>query len=135
MIDRRGAAPLLYIAERGNRRLSVHDLDGTFLRHAGVGELLAPCAMATLGDRLYVADLVSRVTVLDADDRLVEHLGGDREATRRDGWPNAIVDGRMVRPPLVEGRFNSPHGITIVGGDVVVTEWLLGGRWVRLGDR
>jgi hypothetical protein len=135
MVDRRGPAPLLYIAERGQRRLAVHDLDGGFLRHAGVGDLLAPCAMTTRGDRLYVADLVSRVTVLDADDRLVEHVGGDREATRREGWPNAVVDGRTVRPPLTEGRFNSPHGITTVGDGIVVTEWLLGGRWVRLGGR
>ena len=47
---------------------------------------------------------------------------------------NAIVDGRMVPPPLADGRFNSPHGITTVGDDVYVTEWLLGGRWVRIAD-
>ena len=35
-------------------------------------------------------------------------------------------------PPFETGRFNSPHGITTVGDDVVVTEWCLGGRWVRL---
>jgi hypothetical protein len=88
--------------------------------------------MVTRRDHLYVADLMGRVTVLDADDQLVEHLGADDHVTERTGWPNAIADGRMVRPPLADGRFNSPHGITVVGDDVIVTEWLLGGRWVRL---
>lgn len=132
LIDRRGDAPLLYIAERGAHRIAVHDLEGTFIRHAGVGNLIAPCALATVGDRLYVADLVARVTVLDADDKLVEHIGADGDAARREGWPNAVDDGRSVPPPVAPGRFNSPHGITAIGGDVVVTEWLLGGRWVRV---
>lgn len=131
-IDRRGLEPLLYIAERGAHRIAVHDLDGGFVRHAGVGDLIAPCAMTTVGDRLYVADLVARVTVLDADDALVEHIGADGDAAAREGWPNALDDGRSVPPTVPAGRFNSPHGITTVGNDVVVTEWLLGGRWVRL---
>jgi hypothetical protein len=134
VIDHRRPEPLLYIAERERHRLVVHDLDGAFVRHVGVGVLLAPCAMVTLGDRMFVADLMGRVTVLDVDDQLVEHLGADDHVTERTGWPNAIVDGRMVRPPLGDGRFNSPHGITVVGDDLVVTEWLLGGRWVRVSS-
>ena len=132
VIDRRRSdEPLLYVAERGAHRLCIYDLAGRFVRHAGVGDLLAPCAMATVGDDLYVADLAARVTVLDLDDRLVTHLGaGD---TARKGWPNALADGRPVPPPSEPGRFNSPHGITTTAnGDVVVTEWCLGGRWVRL---
>lgn len=132
-IDRRRDQPLLYVAERGAHRLCVYDLDGRLLRHVGTGDLLAPCALTTLGENLYVADLVARVSVFDIDDALVHHVGADDEAAKRKGWPNVDDDdGRTVRPPLVEGRFNSPHGITAVGDDVVVTEWLLGGRWVRL---
>ena len=131
MIDRRRPEPLLYIAERGAHRLRVHDLDGGFVRHVAEGDLLAPCALATVGDRLYVADLVSRVSVLDLDDRVLGHLGADRDATRREGWPNAADAGRAVPPPLQDGLFNSPHGIAALGDDIVVTEWLLGGRWVR----
>ena len=34
---------------------------------------------------------------------------------------------------LVEGRFNSPHGITSDGeGNIYVTEWLIGGRYTKL---
>ena len=129
-IDHRGGEPVLVVAERGARRLAVHALDGTFLRHEGVGALLAPCATTVVGDHLHVADLSGRVTVLDADGALVEHLGPHGE--QREGWPNALdADGKPVPPAFAADRFNSPHGITAVDGDVVVTEWVLGGRWVR----
>ena len=131
VIDRRRDEPLLYIAERGARRLVVHDLDGRFVRHVAEGELRAPCAMTTVDDRMYVADLVARVTVLDLDDRVVGHVGVGRGVARREGWPNATDAGRAVPPPLEDGAFNSPHGIAAIGDDIVVTEWLLGGRWVR----
>ena len=133
VVDRRRPEPLLYVAERGAHRLCVYDLDGTFVRHAGDGEMIAPCSLATVGDHLAVADLVSRVTVLDLDDQVVEHLGGDREATKRPGWPNALDDGGGAVPPAPTGRFNSPHGVVAdADGALYVTEWLLGGRWVRI---
>ena len=133
VIDRRRPEPLLYVAERGADRLCVYDLDGTFVRHAGEGEMIAPCSLATVGDHLAVADLVSRVTLLDLDDQVVEHLGGDREATRRPGWPNALDDDGLAVPPAPTGRFNSPHGVVAdADGALYVTEWLLGGRWVRI---
>lgn len=136
VVDRRRERPLLYIAERGERRLCVYDLDGTFVRHAGVGHLLAPCSLATVGNHLAVADLVSRVTILDLDDELVAHVGGDRDATRRPGWPNALDDdGIATAPALAAGRFNSPHGV-VAGpdGSLYVTEWLLGGRWIHWSE-
>jgi DNA-binding beta-propeller fold protein YncE len=132
VVDRRRAEPLLYVAERGAHRLCVYDLDGAFVRHAGVGDLIAPCALAVSGDGLHVADLVARVSVFDLDDRLVTHVGADGDAARRDGWPNAVVSERPAPPSPTPERFNSPHGIAADGdGHVFVTEWLLGGRWVR----
>ena len=133
VIDRRRPEPLLYVAERGAHRLCVYELDGTFVRHAGEREMIAPCSLATVGDHLVVADLVSRVTVLDLDDQVVEHLGGDREAPKRPGWPNALDDGGGAVPPAPTGRFNSPHGVVAdADGALYVTEWVLGGRWVRI---
>ena len=42
------------------------------------------------------------------------------------------MDGERTVPPVVpDDEFNAPHGITTLGHDVVVTEWVLGGRWVR----
>jgi hypothetical protein len=129
-IDRRRDEPEVVIAERGAHRLSVHALDGTFLRHEGVGDLVSPCATTVVGAELHVADLSGRVSVLDIDGALVEHLGPLGE--QRKGWPNALdADGKPVPPDFAPDRFNSPHGITTVGGDVVVTEWVLGGRWIR----
>jgi hypothetical protein len=131
-IDRRRDEPVLVIAERGNHRLSIHALDGTFLRHEGVGDLIAPCATTVCGDQLHVADLSGRVTVLALDGSLVAHLGTMSE--RREGWPNAMDGARMVPPVVPDDEFNAPHGITTIGDDVVVTEWMLGGRWVRYSN-
>ena len=130
-IDDRGDEPLLVIAERGKARLAVHDLEGAFVRHLGVGDLLAPCALAFVDEHTYVADLAGRVTVLDADGRAVAHLGDDPDGRARKGWPNALDGRRAVPPPRTAGSFNSPHGIAVAGDDLVVTEWVLGGRWVR----
>ncbi|MEA3054712.1 MAG: hypothetical protein QOD30_144 [Actinomycetota bacterium] len=122
---------LLYVAERGKGRIAVHERDGRFVRHLGVGSLLAPCALDFVDDRICVADLSGRVTVLDADGELVAHLGADAAVQQRKGWPNAIDDGRLVPPPFGNGAFTSPHGIVAVDGDLIVTEWVLGGHWIR----
>ena len=128
-IDRRGGAPVLVIAERGAARLCVHGLDGTFLRHEGVGHLRMPCATTVVGDDIHVADLSGRVTVLGRDGELVRHVG--ELSARPDGWPNAMDGERTIPPSVPPAAFHAPHGITTVGDDVVVTEWLLGGRWAR----
>lgn len=132
-VDRRAAEPRLYVADRGNARLQVYDLDGRFLRVVGEG-LRSPTAMVARGEQLVVAELHARLTLLDADDRLVGYVGRDDEAPEREGWPNAVAaGGRTVRPPLAPGRFNSPHGLAVdAHGDLYVAEWLIGGRWVRL---
>lgn len=132
-VDRR-SRPRLYVADRGNARLQVHDLDGRFLGVVGDG-LWSPTAMVACGERLIVAELDARLAVLDAEDRLVGYVGRDDDAPEREGWPNAVgADGRTVRPPaLTPGRFNSPHGLAVdARGDLHVAEWLIGGRWIRL---
>jgi len=134
LIDRRRPdEPRLYVTDRGNDRIVVYDLDGTFLRVVDEG-LRAPSGLALRGDQLVVAELNARVTILDRDDRVVERIGDDLEATARPGWPNALdADGRTVRPELRPGRFNSPHGLAVDGaGRVYVAEWVLGGHVTRL---
>ena len=133
-IDRRADAPRLYVTDRGNACLQVYDLDGAFLHAADAG-LRSPSALVALGEELIVAELDARLTVLDAGDRVVEHLGWDEAAPRRAGWPNAIAaDGTTVRPPdLRPWRFNSPHGLAAdARGNLYVAEWLVGGRLIRL---
>lgn len=134
LIDRRRpGVPLVYVTDRGNDRIVVYDLDGNFLRTIDEG-LRAPSGLAISGERLVVAELQARLTILDRDDRVVERIGDDIDAVARPGWPNAVdADGRTIRPDLRSGCFNSPHGLAVdLSGDIYVAEWVLGGRMARL---
>jgi hypothetical protein len=133
-IDRRGAHPELYIADRKNKRVQVYDLDGTFLRTFGEDFLVSPGGFAPWGDELLIAELDARLTVVDGQNRFVCYLGEYDETSRSElGWPNVMVDGKPHRPPLVDGRFRTPHGMAVdCDGNVYVSEWFIGGRLVRL---
>lgn len=116
-------------------RLQVYDIEGHFRRVAGEGIVVTPTDMAFVGDELALTDFTqARVTILDLDDRLVEHIGANPEAPAREGWPNARDEsGNLVRPRLEPRKFNSPHTIAAdEAGNLYVTEWLLGGRLTRL---
>lgn len=134
LVDRRRPdEPRLYVTDRGNHRIVVYDLEGTFLGAVEEG-LREPSGLAVRGTDLVVAELEARVTVLGADDRVIERIGEDADAPSRPGWPNALgADGRTVRPDLGSGAFNSPHGLAVdAAGDIYVAEWVLGGRLIRL---
>jgi DNA-binding beta-propeller fold protein YncE len=111
----------LYVAERGKNRLCQHGLDGAFVRHLGEGAVIAPCAIAIADDRLYVAEMTARVTVLSLDGEVLDQLGPGPRATMQTGWPNGAT---------TPGQFNSPHGIAVDTDSIYVTEWRLGGRWI-----
>ncbi len=134
-VDTRRADPELYVADRGNSRIQVFDLEGVFKRVFGSEFLTTPSAFATFGELMFVAELRARVTLLDVDDKLICHLGENEAVCDRDGWPNARNEkGESVRPSdLTEGKFNSPHGIAVDGdGNLYVPEWLIGGRFTKL---
>jgi DNA-binding beta-propeller fold protein YncE len=138
VVDRRRGSPQLYISDRANGRIQVYDPEGRFLRVVGEGILVTPTDMSVVGDELALTDFTqARVTILDIDDRLVEHVGAHPEARERDGWPNARDEsGNLVRPPLEPGKFNSPHTLAAdEAGNLYVTEWLLGGRLCKLERR
>jgi hypothetical protein len=40
--------------------------------------------------------------------------------------------GQTVAPRIVDGTFNSPRGVTAHGDTIYLTEWMIGGRVVRL---
>ncbi len=133
LVDRR-SEPELYVADRGNRRLVVFDLDGGFRRVIGAETLTSPSALALSGDTMIVAELHGRLALLGAGDT---HLGvlGENDLHEHEGWPNALDEqGNTVRSPAIEiGKFNSPHGVAAdADGNLYVNEWLIGGRLIRL---
>ena len=135
LVDRRRADPEVYISDRANGRIQVYDLGGRFQRVVGAGIVVTPTDMAVNGTELVLTDFTqARVTVLDINDRLVQHIGSNPLVRERDGWPNARdAAGNLVRPPLEPGKFNSPHTlIADPDGNVFVTEWLIGGRLSKL---
>ncbi len=135
-IDRRKRDPELYVADRGNRRLQVYDMDGNFKRAFGDDFLTGPCCLALDEDRLLVAEFIdARVTVLDLDDQVVGFLGENKGAHDRDDWPNSkLADGSIVpNDHLAPGKFVSAHSIAVDGdGNIFVTEFLIGGRLTTL---
>jgi hypothetical protein len=141
-IDRRAQKPPeLYIADRENKRIQVYDLGGVYLRTVGTNFLSSPSAFARWGELLVVAELYSRLALLDGDDNLVGYIGADPDAKdgqgwpEKPGWPNALTEDGHVEPPHSPhgDRLNSPHSVTVdADGNLYVSEWLLGGRYSKL---
>ena len=132
VIDDRGVEPLVVVADRANRRLVFLDLDGDFVREVQDEVLTSPSSLAVRGDDLLVTDLFGGLLRVDPDDAVHELVARDR-APQREAWPNRMEAGAVVRPLLLDGRLNSPHGIAVgQEGQVYLTEWLLGGRQLRL---
>jgi DNA-binding beta-propeller fold protein YncE len=92
IVDRRRSEPELYISDRANGRIQVYDTDGRFRRVVGEGIVVTPTDMAVVGDHLALTDFTqARVTVLDAGDQLVEHVGENAAApTATDGRTRAM---------------------------------------------
>lgn len=126
-MNTRGRDCELYIADRGNRRVQVYDVEGNFLRAFGQAFLTSPCAFTTVGDHLIIPELRGRVTVLDGQDQLVGYLGDNAAVCDIPGWPNHPA--HLIEP----GKFNSPHGIAADrAGNLYVAEWIIGGRVTKL---
>jgi hypothetical protein len=122
----------LYVADRGNRRIVVFDLAGSFGRVVGAEVLDSPSSMVDLDGHLVVTELFGAVAVFDGDD-YAGHFGSSSRDHQDPVWPNRHDDaGRTVAPEPFDGTFNSPHGLTTHDGDLYLTEWMIGGRVVRL---
>ncbi|MHA7270721.1 NHL repeat-containing protein [Arthrobacter sp. HLT1-20] len=122
----------LYVADRGNKRLVVFGLDGTFRRVVGTGSLTSPSSIADLNGTLLVTELNGALAVFEGD-CFTGHIGASPKDIAGDAWPNRRnVHGNVIRADLTDGVFNSPHGITVDGETILLTEWLIGGRVTRL---
>jgi hypothetical protein len=105
--------PEVYIADRHNDRIEVYSLELDYKRTLA-GDVRNPCCFYQHKDKLYIPDLASQVTILDADDKLVAHLG--------DGKGQA---DNKTNPTL----FSAPHAMCVDSrGDFYVVEWVDFGR-------
>lgn len=120
-LDKRGEKPLLLVCDRANRRLQHFDLDGKFV--AVIAEnLRLPCAVSFHGDKVAVAELEARVTILDKANKEVAHLGDNPEKGQ---WANYGVPPTDWKP----GIFTAPHGVSFDHeGNVYVMDWNASGR-------
>ncbi len=134
-IDTRKNDAELYVADRASGQIQVYSADGEFKRSFGKEYMITPTAFARYGDFLIVAELSARIMILDGDDRLVTYLGDNHGVAAERGWPNVLneqgVPTRSNR--LRAGFFNSPHGVAAdEAGNIFVSEWLIGGRYIKL---
>ena len=110
--------PEIYIADRANNRLEIYSLDLDYKRT--IPGVRLPCCFYQHEGRLYIPELDARLTILDADDKVVTHLGDGAKVKASD----------RVKTPSV---FANPHALTVDSkGDVYVVEWVPTGRVRKL---
>jgi sugar lactone lactonase YvrE len=123
MIDARDAKnPVLVVADRSNNRLQLFTPGG---EHIGfvTDELRQPCHFDTRDGVLLVPDLLARVTLLDAQNKLICHLGDDNDFRLR----------AEPREKFTAGKFIAPHSaIFDRDGNIFVVEWVEVGRVTKL---
>jgi len=106
--------PEVYIADRANNRLEVYSPELEYKRT--VPDVRLPCCFYQHNGHLYIPELGARVTIIDADDRIVARLG----------------DGAGIKPADIKNhpdKFATPHALTVDSrGDLYVLEWLDYGR-------
>jgi hypothetical protein len=106
--------PEVYIADRANDRIEVYSPDLEYKRT--IPGVRKPCCFYQHAGHLYVPELDARVSILDADDKFVGHLG----------------DGKGIAAANIRNhsdKFATPHALTVDSkGDLYVIEWLDWGR-------
>lgn len=134
-VDYRKSKAMLYVSDRANGRVQVYDMKGNFVRVFGSDFLTTPSAFAVHRDTMIIAELNARLAVVDSEDKLIGYLGGNIPVTQLEGWPNNLdKSGVPTRTSLLEpGKFHSPHGMAVDSkGNIYVSEWLIGGRFIKL---
>jgi hypothetical protein len=124
-IDTRFGAPRLLVADREKRRLVHFDLEGKWLGvHAS--DLRRPCAVSFFGDNLAVAELESRVVILDKTGKVISALGDNPDKSQ---WANYDVEPKDQRL----GIFTAPHGLSFdKTGNLYIQDWNKTGRITKL---
>lgn len=128
--NRPGRDVSIVVADRANARLQYFTLDGQFL--SIVEGVSFPAHFDIRGSELLVPDLHARVTILDANNQVITHLGYDQ------AWTDKVLDGGKLsmrgKPAEWQaGRFIHPHDACYdQDGNIFVVEWVPTGRVTKL---
>lgn len=125
-VDTRHSPAKLVVADRGNGRLQILNLDGQHERTIKLpGKLRLPCHFHVHGDLMVCPDLYSVVHLFDKDYNLITSLGDGKEPNQKKPWPLRMEP----REKFIDGKFITPHDAMILAnGDILVTEWVPVGR-------
>ena len=126
-IIQNNGTPEIYVADCENVRLQVFTLEGEYKRSVASDDLRYPCCVTEKDGFRYIPDLFSRVTILDAQDKLVGHLGDYPGAKDMENWPDIEPSKRIT------GKFISPHALWLDShNDLYLVEWIKDGRITKL---
>ncbi|MDO8538893.1 MAG: hypothetical protein Q7S40_00520 [Opitutaceae bacterium] len=124
-LDTRFERPLLLVADRENRRLVHHDLEGNFVRVVATG-LRRPCSISIQGDYAAVAELEGRVAIIDKQGQIAATLGDNPDQKQ---WAAFKLEPEHWR----DGIFIAPHGVSFdKEGNLFVQDWNFAGRFTKL---
>lgn len=129
--DRAGRERSVVVADRANKRLQWFTLEGKHIKT--LDGFILPANVDTYKDVMLVPDLSARITLLDAQDKVIVHLGEDPQ------WREAVLANKMAlrsEPKgagWVAGRFLHPHDACFdAAGNIIVAEWVHTGRITKL---
>lgn len=124
--------PQLIVCDRANHRLQTFTLDGKPISATEPDQVvLFPAHAKTRGDVLLVPDLHARVSLFDAQNKPIVHLGDDKP------WREKVVAslGKGMTPIRIQpkewpaGKFVHPHDACFDHeGNIFVVEWVSTGR-------
>ena len=127
-IDTRGAAPNVTVADRAQQPAAAFHAGrrGTSTSSRASG---CPCHFHERNGIVVIADLQGRVTLMDRNNRIIEHLGDRHPGIAAEPEPRHPRTARAFVP----GQFITPHGANFDhDGNIFVVEWVEIGRVTKL---
>jgi hypothetical protein len=126
-VDTRKADPILVVADRGNNRLQRFTLAGQHIDFVEGTKM--PCHFGERHGDVVIPDLEARVTLIDKNNQVIEHLGDAEVSSMKD------LTGlrKETRDHFTPGKFVCPHGACFDhAGNIFVVEWVEVGRVTKL---
>jgi hypothetical protein len=126
-VDLRQDVALLVVTDRGNSRLQRFTLDGKHVDSIS-GTSKMPCNLHERNGEVVIPDLLSKVVILDRNNKVVVKLG-EGEFSKQE-W-SAVRN--QASGTFAPGRFVCPHGACFDHeGNIFVVEWVETGRVTKL---